>query len=153
MLFDDGYQERYLDSVCDSPEMIYDNLPVMDGNRWSGNGVRAGCYFMRGKETLAVTSVDVLREDDEELVILLSAESGSMTIRFTTESIGIYTDIADLTLQFRWGKSVELDAAKVAEKQISLVHEGFDYAVQVPCGTINNMSIAPEDGRISIRFD
>ena len=43
-LFDDGYAERYLDAVCDSDKIVYDNLPVVDGSRFSGHGVRGGLY-------------------------------------------------------------------------------------------------------------
>lgn len=43
-LFDDRYAERYLDAVCDSDKITYDNLPVADGSRFSGHGVRGGLY-------------------------------------------------------------------------------------------------------------
>jgi hypothetical protein len=42
--FDEQYEERYMDQICDRPLLIYDNLPVMDGNRWSGHGTLAGIY-------------------------------------------------------------------------------------------------------------
>lgn len=42
--FDSDYEERYLTQRCETPACIYDNLPVMDGCRWSGSGVRAGIY-------------------------------------------------------------------------------------------------------------
>lgn len=42
--FDERYTERYLNDVCSTEHLVYDNLPVMDGNRWSGNGIRAGIY-------------------------------------------------------------------------------------------------------------
>jgi hypothetical protein len=42
--FDEQYKERYLSQVCDGHQMYYDNLPVIDGNRWSGGSIRAGIY-------------------------------------------------------------------------------------------------------------
>ena len=44
--FDERYRERYMDEICDRPLLMFDNLPVMDGNRWSGHGIYAGIYFI-----------------------------------------------------------------------------------------------------------
>ena len=43
-IFDEKYFERYRKDVCISKDVYFDNLPVIDGNRQSGKGVRAGIY-------------------------------------------------------------------------------------------------------------
>lgn len=43
-LFDENYLERYRKDVCHSKDLYFDNLPLIDGNRQSGKGVRAGIY-------------------------------------------------------------------------------------------------------------
>ncbi len=43
-LFNEDYEERYLDRKCEESSLCYDNLPVMDGNRWSCGKLRAGVY-------------------------------------------------------------------------------------------------------------
>lgn len=56
-LFNEKYTERYIDSVCTSDSMQFDNLPVIDGNRFSGHGVRAGIYPMIGDNVFTFDEV------------------------------------------------------------------------------------------------
>jgi len=153
-LFDDGYTERYLNTTCQSHEMTYDNLPIIDGNRWSGSGIRAGGYLMSGDNEVEVTDTSVI-EDNTDLVVTLTTQSGNITIRFSNKSIKITTDIADFSIQLRWGKSVELDTMKIEEKRLKLTHEGFDYSLLLSCGLFDSArkQILCENGEIVIEFE
>ena len=44
-LFREDYRERYLENVCTTNDLLYDNLPFVDGNRFSGNGIRVACIW------------------------------------------------------------------------------------------------------------
>ena len=43
-VFREEMLERYRDEICPNKNMYFENLPVIDGNRQSGGGVRAGIY-------------------------------------------------------------------------------------------------------------
>ncbi|MBQ2726205.1 MAG: hypothetical protein IJF78_10915 [Clostridia bacterium] len=44
-IFRETYPDPYENDVCPGNEAVYETLPVIDGNRHSGNGVTAGGYF------------------------------------------------------------------------------------------------------------
>ena len=146
MLFDDAYTERYINAVCDNPEMVYDNLPIMDGNRWSGNDIRAGLYFNIDVEDIQVA------EKETELEITVTATEGEVVLRLSEDTIAMTTNIADLRIEFIWGKSTEMDSATVGEKSLQLVHEEFTYGIQLTSGKMQGMQMIPEEGSLTIRL-
>ena len=44
-VFKETYPDPYEDTVCPGNEAVYETLPLVDGNRHSGNGVTAGAYL------------------------------------------------------------------------------------------------------------
>lgn len=146
MLFDDAYTERYLDAVCDNPEMVYDNLPIMDGNRWSGNDVRAGLYFNVHVQDMTVA------EKETELEVTVTAREGQAMLRLADDTVTITTDIANLRLEFVWGKSAEMDAATADDKALHLMHEGFTYGIQLVSGRMQGMTMIPEEGSLVVKL-
>lgn len=44
-VFKESYPDPYENAVCPGNEAVYDTLPIIDGNRHSGNGVIAGAYI------------------------------------------------------------------------------------------------------------
>jgi hypothetical protein len=152
MLFDDAYAERYLRDTCKNENMIYDNLPVIDGNRWSGRGKRAGWYFRSGKGVLAIQDC-VVEEAGEDLRLLLKTSGGPVTIACRTGSLEITADPGlDFHLEMVWGLSAEMDGAETSEKKLALRHEGFAYEARLAAGIFRDRTIVPENGRLVLEL-
>jgi hypothetical protein len=150
MLFDDGYTERYLTDTCKNEFMVYDTLPVVDGNRWSGGGTRAGWYFRRGNGALAVTDCAV-EESGEDLRLVLKTADGRITITNRTGSIEITSEAGvDPRIEMVWAVSAEMDGARIAPGKLALRHEGFTYGVELAAGAFSGREILPEQGRVEI---
>jgi hypothetical protein len=147
MLFDDRYEERYLRDSCKVKDMTYDNLPVIDGNRWSGHGKRAGWYFQDPAGALALKNAAV-SEEGENLRIALETSRGAVEIICRTFSLEIVSAIADLRLGMVWDASAEMDKAEVSSKAMRLCHEGFHYTLRLDAGNFKTPELVSEAGRI-----
>jgi hypothetical protein len=152
MFFDDAYTERYLKDTCKNENMIYDNLPVIDGNRWSGQGKRAGWYFRGGKGVLAIQAC-VVEEAGEDLRLCLNTSGGPVTIVCRTGSLEITAEPGlDFRLEMVWGVSAEMDGAETSEKTLKLRHEGFAYETRLAAGIFRDRTIVPEKGRVVLEL-
>ncbi|MHC1695162.1 MAG: hypothetical protein AB9835_07800 [Eubacteriales bacterium] len=149
MLFDEDYAERYLESVCDSPAMVYDTLPVVDGNRWSGGGIYAGWYVCSGGTPLQISELRVT-EEGEALRIGIFADKGSLEVLCGTDSLVFNTNIPELSLEMKWYRSPEMENGSVSPKQLKLSHEGYSYTLRLEDGKFDGTSIKAENGRISM---
>lgn len=74
--FNENYRERYMERVCEGPLLIYDNLPIMDGNRWSGDGVLAGIYPIGSDEQQVMFEDMEVYEQGENLKVVWKLKSG-----------------------------------------------------------------------------
>ncbi|MDR1566255.1 MAG: hypothetical protein LBS48_03095 [Treponema sp.] len=152
MLFDDDYAERYLRDICKNENMTYDALPVIDGNRWSGRGKRAGWYFCGKNGVMAIKDCAV-EEAGEDLRLILKAGGGSITITCRTASLEILADQGlDFHLEMLWGLSAEMDSAERSEKKLKLRHEDFAYEARLVAGFFRGSAVVPEQGRIVLEL-
>jgi hypothetical protein len=152
MLFDDAYTERYLNNTCKNECMVYDTLPVIDGNRWSGKGKRAGWYFRSGNGVLAVTDC-IVEEAGENLRLILKTSGGEIIISSRAGSIEIISEPGiDLRVNMVWALSAEMDGAETESKKLKLHHEGFSYEVRLASGVFKGHEILPEQRRIVLEF-
>jgi hypothetical protein len=136
--FDDEYPERYLRTACREPALWYDNLPLMDGNRWSGGGVRAGIRFVRsGPEPVELSFGDPeVREDgaEELLVSLPISGGGTCQVRCAPEEACI--SIAGARLDAGWGLELAWDARRAVpvtgadDGAVRYLHNGWPYALR-----------------------
>jgi hypothetical protein len=147
VLYDDAYAERYLHDTCTSPEMIYDNLPVIDGNRWSGKGTRAGWYLGDAQGALAVQEV-IAEEAGEDLRLILQTGRGHVVITSGVDSIQVSSKIADLRFGMVWGNSAEMDTAEITDRELRLRHAGFAYTVTLLEGSFQRNEVVSEQGRV-----
>lgn len=98
VVFDSEYTERYLYDTCKSSVLQYDNLSVIDGNRFSGNGIRAGGYFLiDGKEVL-IDSLGTSEEKDGLVVDALEKNGRKIHIEFRPD--GIFASVSGHCRQF-----------------------------------------------------
>ncbi len=127
-LFDENYPERYLDAVCKSAVLQFDNLPVIDGNRFSGGGVRAGGYLLADGELFLPEAMETEELGEESLKVTLTDKAGKVIMVLFEEKRLTLTrpDGGALTLSIRFrpgsGPAVTGD-----EKGLSLSYRGYSY--------------------------
>ncbi len=125
VLFDDNYFERYFDEICKSSVLKYDNLSFIDGNRFSGGGVRAGGYFcFDGEENSRLEKITV---EEKGSSLLVSVKLGKKTLEILCEEERIIFSTSseeDFSLLIRFDPSKEV-ALSVTEGGMVLNHCGF----------------------------
>lgn len=134
--FDETYPERYLTERCTSHQMVYDNLPVIDGNRWSGGITRAGLYpVVRDEAGTAHPLTGTLTTEypaDGQALVRVTGEDGVLTVLCTEDRLRFtYTGGGRLALELRDGVGA-LATVQIEEKRLAYTHNGFDYAVELP---------------------
>ena len=156
--FDERYRERYFDRVCKTDYLEFDNLPVMDGNRFSGAGVRAGLYpYYRGRE-LTMSAMDYREDGERALVTFQTDDCGAVVFALSPSGIDITAEknAGDFSLRARVNPAASgFPAVHAGERALSLRHNGFDYRVTLASGVFvsDGMTMLPENGRIAVRFD
>ncbi len=143
-LFRDGYKERYLGKVCTTNDLYYDNLPLIDGVRFSGEGILAGLYFMKdGKE---LTYKDIIYEEEKDTVRLrvLGTQAGDMTVAFSPEGVRVLSDGVSLVPRFS-NRTKETVSATVNGNTVSLCYNGYRYSVEANTNFGPDFSLSGED--------
>jgi len=164
-LFDEKYPERYRDKACSADGFIFDTLPVVDGNRFSGNGTRAGLYpcYLMGKEIKAA-GTPVWKEIDGAAVVTVPAERfGNVTFTFSEEclSVSVQKNDGDFILIARVPE-VSLGALKFTAdikncKTIGFTYNQYSYALSLHSGTVsrdrrNKIIVRAENGVIAAKI-
>ncbi|NMP37833.1 MAG: hypothetical protein GX051_06870 [Clostridiales bacterium] len=132
-VFDDAYRERYFDEICRDPVLKFDNLPLVDGNRWSGNGVRAGLFFLKDGETLTYT--DMLYEEPDlgtAKLTFCGTECGDVILILSEDSVRITVSRPEgFSLDFRHGKNALLPEV-ISDNNNYFVfrHNGYEYGIE-----------------------
>lgn len=163
-LFREDYRERYLSDVCPGDGLLFDNLPGMDGNLWSGKGVRAGIYpFCETADGLQELTFDelVYREENGDAVLeFTGTPCGKVTVVFRENGLAVHsgTEAGRLVLQPRFNPAWEglPTVARADETSVFLKHNGFEYrAAMLEAGTFaDNFAVKADDGgNIRARLD
>jgi len=136
-LFKEGYKERYLTEVNDSTSMTFDNLPFVDGNRYSGGGVRAGLYpYADGKR---LTYKDVIYDEDGDAayVTFKGTQIGDFRIYIHEDGIEFNAD-GDFTLVNESKKGADEPEKRAENNKVILKYRGFEYIVTVKKGVLRD---------------
>ena len=135
--FDELYPERYLSKKCTEKSFIYDNLPVMDGNRWSSKNIRAGIYpveILPDESTIPLKGKEPIVEEvsNEELLITWPLEKeGELKVHCQPETIKIWC--CDIKKRLNWGmemlwsKDAPVPIMDTEEKYIQYRHNNYQY--------------------------
>lgn len=161
-LFKEDYKERYFENVCKDKDMIYDNLPIIDGNRWSGGNTHAGLYFVNcSKENYIKLDEkpEVQSENDNNIIINANIEDGGkMTICYEEQKIVITVDIEDKwELSLEYNESFKATKTDVLDNVIQYEHNGYQYMVKVCDGEVymndNAIKIKPFGNTIILQLN
>ena len=152
-LFREGYKERYLYSVNDSTAMTFDNLPFVDGNRYSGGGVRAGLYPFADGEELTYKSLEYKEDDNSASVIFKGTQAGDVRITMTERGMTVKAE-RDFTLVNASKKAGDEPEKKKEGNTLYLKHNGFEYKLTVTHGSLENEDTFKSDNGVMIfEFD
>ncbi|MBM7568826.1 hypothetical protein [Paenibacillus sacheonensis] len=136
-LFDERYEERYMNAVCLDKNSHYDTLPVVDSARWSDKltsaGLRPVSYDAAGK---AVPVVVQAMETDEsvsgELAIRIRLEGErTLQIRCSERSIAFSANWTGWGMQLAWGDTPELPQMELEANAIRYAFNGYPYKVEL----------------------
>jgi len=119
-LFSEQYRDLYLDTPCTTHFGIYDNLPIVDGVRFSDDTVQAGIFLGNGR------ILDAFAEDDYYAVIL-NANDKVLAFRFYEDRIEL---LGESTLHFVHMQSCPFITDE-SETAVSYVHHGLHYSMNL----------------------
>ena len=146
-LFDQDYAERYLEDVCATEYLVYDNLPLMDGNRMSGRGILAGIW---------VTGEDGRPVDTEPL--RANELGNSLEVDFSSGSILLEEERLRLRggagMTFRWNAD-KSPFQKAEGSRLMYEYRGARYALIVKKGRAaagEGVHISPDGGEIVLEM-
>ena len=130
-IFDERYHERYLDKALDTRSCNYDNLPVVDGYRWTGNGIRSGIYFKteEGEEIVGETVYD---KTEHGIVLSIVGEQG-LKCCFEEDKIEFIGE-KDFSLKWDSDDSARSVEYKIDAESIVMEYNGFVYKMAVESG-------------------
>lgn len=161
-LFCEDYRERYWDEVCTGEQLQFDNLPVMDGNRWSGSGIRAGFYPFFSKEgqltPLAFEGMEYQEADGCALISFTNTACGTVSLRLLDHELTIEAEEHGSQLiwipQYDAGSPYLPRMIAKDSTKLQLEYNHFAYtAIQLEQGTMDrHCRISPEDNRIKLTF-
>lgn len=139
--FDENYKERYLTEPNLNESFVYDNLPMIDGNRWSYGLIRAGIKLAEKREDGAIVPLDFNEPTVEEL-----AEE-RLRIRLPLKQGGELQVVCDETglrivegkvkpkvqwmLSMEWSEEADSAVQSFAEDTVSYRYNEYDYQLKV----------------------
>ncbi len=135
-LFREQYAERYRTEPCQTPYLQFDNLPVIDGNRFSGHGILSGAriecdgtpvvfYKMEYSESGENAHLRFLGKNGEVLTMVLSPDQIELFMENNKEfALRITTD------PLAQGQP----SLTLTDYTIGLSHRSFNYSVPLICG-------------------
>ncbi len=154
-LFDEKYRERYFETVCDSDSLQFDNLPVMDGNRWSGHGVRAGIYPMLGQEEITFNELRYSEDGENAILCFYGTACGVITITLRPDGISIIAgeNAEKLMLLPRWDNQNQslpsIDAS--SKNSVALRYNAYPYSVTLRRGRFgDDFAVCADGGMIDL---
>lgn len=159
-VFREDYRERYFDDVCRGDSLIFDNLPVMDGNLWSASGVRAGiypcCQTENGWEELSFAELGYEEADGNAVLTFSGTSCGTITVICRESGVEIHSEkgAGSFVLRPEFSRAgVGLPELMSRDaRSLLLKHNGFSYqAAVLEAGTFDENGFVKADENATIR--
>ena len=121
---------------------MYDTLPLIDGNRQSGNGILAGGYFTFTDGTEPQAFEMRFTDCCEQKGGCAEADYGELKFLFAEEGLRI-TGAKDFTLEIR--RCADRDhigrVVSLCENEMILSYQNVEYRVKLTCGKLEGPGI------------
>lgn len=150
-VFSEAYPDDYNDTVCTSNAVEFDTLPVVDGNRNSGNGVVAGLYLTAADGSPIKLKDYRFTELDHGSALL---DYGQLTVKLCENGIQISAN-SEFCIDVHIGVKKEHIPTIVAASDdvITLSYRGMQYGIRLIAGRFENeKKLCSEDGVIAAEF-
>ena len=155
-LYDDGFCQEYLTSVCRADRCSAFALPAVDGFRFSKGGVRAGLYPTANGERIKASRFDCENIDNTSLRL----DCGAVVFTLREDRLEIEMP-AGGELRFVFADVPGLPYGEHSEKEMRLAFadftgEPYPYALRLEQGCFadgDRPLIRPENGKITVYFD
>ncbi len=137
-VFSEKLPDPYEDTVCPGNEAVYETLPVIDGNRHSGNGVTAGAYLTYLDGTTPTFDKMTFTDNGDGRA---TVTYGKITVDLTENRLKITADKPfriDLRIGTDGGHLPNVDYMDA--NRISLDYQGVKYRVKLASGKFVNMT-------------
>ncbi len=152
-LYRDEYRERYLDGNIEKTDSLtYDNLPVIDGARYSGHGIRAGLYPTVGGKAPVFTDMRFEDLGSNSARVTFDTDCDEVVFTMTENTLDVYcADEITLSAAFdsdaaaRWTEKASVKGSDTLE----FVYNGFEYGVKLSAGRLSGFSAQSENGHIT----
>jgi hypothetical protein len=152
-IFDENYEERYLGGKCKENSLCFDNLPVMDGNRWSHGNIRAGIYPVVFDENGNKAFPEVLEPAITDLgdgrleAVWRMAAGGQFKVLCGEASVEISCTGNDASwgLEFLWSWDVKAPVAGFGKGKLHYLFNTMNYALYFEAVDIKG---SVKDGRV-----
>lgn len=130
--------------------MYLDNLPVMDGNTFSGSGVLAGIFPVKDGKDVTFTGMkyEELSHDTASVEFL---DDGKLVTGFTLSPDKVEID-GDCEWEYRTGEKTRLPLTlkETSADRADFSFRGFEYSLRAECGRFDGRKIIPQGGKIVI---
>ncbi len=161
-LFDDSYRDRYLDNPCRTRKGIYDNLPIVDGVRFTqgcdDNDIPCGDQF-NGKRyekpagiylnaPAKITGIEYFENE-----ICLRINHGEYRIFLREDGISIEKDMyQQFSMHFEHKPDLHY-LKSINEKSLIYQHREYEYSLILENGQIQADQLISENSSLTMHFD
>ncbi len=156
--FNENYAERYENDIERSHCACYDNLPVVDGYRWGGDGIRSSLFFKKPgcdeplPGRILSSTRDALDGSVLNLELLIGEEKASC--RCTEQGAEFTFSGTPFELHFTYRTLEDTQITSFASNGVNFAHNGFAYALEAD-GTVtpepNGYRIAPRGDTLALK--
>lgn len=154
-LFRENYPERYQEEPCRTDYLVFDNLPVMDGNRFSGHGVHAGVYPFSGGEPLLSEGLSYHELSSGTAVVSFQTKNaGKVNLMLSERRIVVDAELGEISFSIEADSDCGvLPAMQCEDGKASFVHNGYAYQIGIPVGVWDGDALVTEGGRLVLELD
>ena len=151
-IFSDSYKDPFENAVCKDNCVVYDALPVIDGNRNTGKGILAGGYITYEDGTVPTYErMEFVDNGNSEATV----KYGEIEIKLFESSMIISAEkpfSVENRIGIDGGHKAQVRA--VGNDSIDLTYNGFDYSVKVEKGEVlSKTKIRSVDNKIKLSFN
>lgn len=152
--FSEKYFDPFEETVCTENVAVYDTLPLIDGNRQSGNGILAGGYFTFEDGTVPRGFEMQFTDCREQGCGCAEVDYGELKFRLAEDGLRI-EGVKDFTLEIRMcpdrdhvGRVISL-----CEDEMIMSYQNAEYGVKLNCGKFEGYRIMKSCGKVlELRF-
>lgn len=151
-IYSDKSADPYEDILCTESCAYYEALPVVDGNRYTGKGVRAGAY---------IKYIDGTTPDYGKMEFCETG-NGTAVVTYGEIIVALYEDTVKITAPkpFTLENRIGIDGyhlpkfKNIVGNRINLTYGNVDYSVVVKHGTVLEKTLlASENGLLELVFE